>query len=77
MLDVKLKLDAESKDNYENAKKLLLETGKAVEKLTPQERQKLVQEYFECKGMLSLYYEIKRCLVGDKTYEGINVGKWI
>ena len=67
MPDIELKIGIESKDNYGKAAKLLFETDKAVENLTPQERQKLAQEYFQYKGMLSLYYEIQRYLVGDKT----------
>ena len=50
-----LKLDAEPKDNYEKAKKLLFETDKAIQKLTTQEQQKLVGEFAQYKGMYDLY----------------------
>ena len=55
MNNIELKLDAEPKDNYEKAKKLLLETYKAIQALTPQEQQKLAQEFFQYKGMHGLY----------------------
>lgn len=41
MNNIEIKLDAEPKDNYGKAKKLLLETDKAIQALTPQEQQKL------------------------------------
>ena len=34
MTDIELKIDAEPKDNYEKAKKLLLETDEAIRSLT-------------------------------------------
>ena len=49
------KLDFEPKDNYGKAKKLLLETDKAIQALTPQEQQKLAQEFFQYKGLCDLY----------------------
>lgn len=55
MNNIELKLDAEPKDNYEKAKKLLLETDKAIQALTPQEQQKLAQEFFQYKGLYDLY----------------------
>ena len=54
MNNIELKLDAEPKDNYGKAKKLLLETDKAIQALTPQEQQKLAQEFFQYKGMYGL-----------------------
>ena len=54
-----LKLDAEPKDNYEKAKKLLFETDKAIQKLTTQEQQKLVGEFAQYKGMYGLYHMLK------------------
>ena len=54
MNNIELKLDAEPKDNYEKAKKLLFETDKAIQVLTPQEQQKLAQEFFQYKGMYGL-----------------------
>lgn len=55
MNNIELKLDAEPKDNYEKAKKLLLETDKAIQVLTPQEQQKLAQEFLQYIGMYGLY----------------------
>lgn len=55
MTNIELKLDAEPKDNYGKAAKLLLETDKAVQLLTQQEQQKLAQEYLQYKGMHGLY----------------------
>ena len=55
MNNIELKLDAEPKDNYGKAKKLLLETDKAIQALTPQEQQKLAQEFLQYKGMYGLY----------------------
>lgn len=55
MNNIELKLDAEPKDNYEKAKKLLFETDKAIQVLTPQEQQKLAQEFLQYKGMYGLY----------------------
>lgn len=55
MNEIILKLDAEPKDNYEKAKKLLFETDKAIQILTTQEQQILVGEFAEYKGMYGLY----------------------
>ena len=55
MNEIILKLDAEPKDNYEKAKKMLFETDKAIQILTTQEQQKLVGEFAEYKGMYGLY----------------------
>lgn len=55
MNEIIFKLDAEPKDNYEKAKKLLFETDKAIQILTTQEQQKLVGEFAEYKGMYGLY----------------------
>lgn len=49
------KLDFEPKDNYEKAKKLLLETDKAIQALTPQEQQRLAYEFMQYKGIYGLY----------------------
>ena len=59
MTDIELKIDAEPKDNYEKAKKLLFETDKAIQKLTTQEQQKLVGEFAQYKGMYGLYHMLK------------------
>ena len=55
MNDIQFKLDVEPKDSYEKAKKLLFETDKSIQALTPQEQQKLAQEFFQYKGMYDLY----------------------
>lgn len=55
MENMEIKIDIEPKDNYEKAQKLLLETDKAIQALTPQEQQKLAQEFFQYKGMYGLY----------------------
>ena len=55
MNEIIFKLDAEPKDNYEKAKKLLFETDKAIQILTTEEQQKLVGEFAEYKGMYGLY----------------------
>lgn len=59
MSNIELKLDAEPKDNYSKAEKLLFETDKAIQALTPQEQQKLAQEFLEYKGMYGLYQMIQ------------------
>ena len=55
MNDIQFKLDVEPKDSYEKTKKLLFETDKAIQALTPQEQQKLAQEFFHYKGLYNLY----------------------
>ena len=61
MTDIELKLDAEPKDNYEKAKKLLFETDKAIQILTTQEQHKLVGEFAQYKGMYGLYQMMQQC----------------
>ncbi len=60
MTKIELKLDAEPKDNYSKAAKLLLETDNAVQLLTQQELQKLAQEYLQYKGMHGLYQMMRQ-----------------
>ncbi|MBR6513208.1 MAG: hypothetical protein IKT46_00090 [Clostridia bacterium] len=55
MTDIKWKLDGEPKNNYENAKKLLLETDKAISALTLEEQRKLAYEFAQYKGIYSLF----------------------
>lgn len=55
MENIEIKIDIEPKGNYEKAKKLLFETDKAIQALTPQEQQKLAKEFFQYKGMYGLY----------------------
>lgn len=54
MTEIKLKLDAEPRENYEKAKKLLLETDKAIQALTQQELQELTYEFLQYKGLYGL-----------------------
>ena len=54
MNNIKLKLDAEPKDNYEKAKKLLLETDKAIQALTQDQQQKLACEFAQYKRIYGL-----------------------
>ena len=55
MNEIIFKLDAEPKDNYEKAKKLLLETDKAIQELPPHQQWKLAQEFLQFKGIYGLY----------------------
>ncbi len=55
MTDFEIKVDVEPKDNYDKALKLLLETDNAIQKLTPQELSKLLQDFSKYKGMYGLY----------------------
>ena len=52
---IELKLDAEPKDNYGKAEKLLFETYNAIQELTQQEREKLISEFAKYQGMYGLY----------------------
>lgn len=54
MNNIELKLDAEPKDNYEKAKKLLLETDKAIQALPQDQQQKLACEFAQYKGIYGL-----------------------
>ena len=60
MTEIKLKLDDESTDEYENAKKLLFETADAIEKLTLQQQEKLMCEFAQYKGQYGLYLMMKQ-----------------
>ena len=55
MTDIELKIDAEPKDYYEKAKKLLLETDEAIRSLTQEEQQRLAYEFMQYKGIYGLY----------------------
>lgn len=59
MSNIELKLDAEPKDNYSKAEKLLFETDKAIQALTQQEREKLISEFAKYKGIYGLYQMLK------------------
>lgn len=54
MRKFELNIDAEPKDNYEKAKKLLLETDKAIQLLSPYEQQKLAYEFMQYKAIYGL-----------------------
>lgn len=54
MTDIELKVDAEPKDNYEKAKKLLLETDEAIRSLTQEEQHRLAYEFMQYKGIYGL-----------------------
>lgn len=54
MTDIELKIDAEPKDYYEKAKKLLLETDKAICSLTQEEQHRLAYEFMQYKGIYGL-----------------------
>ncbi len=56
MKNFEIKADIEPKDNYEKAQKLLLETDDAIQKLTPQELQKLADEFFVYKVLMRKYF---------------------
>ena len=60
MNNIELKLDAEPKDNYGKAEKLLFETYNAIQALTQQEREKLISEFAQYKGMYGLYRMIQQ-----------------
>lgn len=59
MENMEIKIDIEPKDNYDKAKKLLLDTDKAIQALTSQEQQKLAQEFLRYRGMYGLYQMIQ------------------
>ena len=48
-MEFEIKADFEPKEEYQNALKLLLETDNAIQKLTPQEQQKLALEFSKYK----------------------------
>lgn len=60
MNNIEFKVDVEPKDDYGKAKKLLYETDVAIGKLTPQDRDNLLTEYLQSKGMFGLFQEIRR-----------------
>ena len=60
MDNIEFKLDAEPRDEYDKAIKLLFETDRAIQALTMQERNQLVQEFLKYKGMSHLYQEVQK-----------------
>ncbi len=55
MKEIEIKVDAEPKNDYEKAKKLLFETDKAIMKLTYEEQRKLAYEFAQYKGICNLF----------------------
>ena len=55
-----LKLDVEPQNRYEKAMKALLEAEQAFQVLSTWEKERLVQEYMEMRGMHELYKIIKQ-----------------
>ena len=55
MNDITLKLDAEPKNDYEKAKKLLLETDRAIRALPQDQQQQLAYEFAQYKAIYGLF----------------------
>lgn len=51
MNNIELKLDVDPKDKYQKAWKALVEADAAICALTPQEQQRLAEDYCRAKGM--------------------------
>ena len=62
MMDFEIEADVDPKDNYDKALKLLIETDNAIQKLTPQELSKLLQDFSKYKGMYGLYQMMQQKL---------------
>ena len=60
MNNYQFKLDVEPQNRYEKAMKALLEAGQAFQVLSTWEKERLVQEYMEMRGMHELYKIIKQ-----------------
>ena len=60
MNNIEFKVDIEPKDYYGKAKKLLYETDVAIEKLTQNDRDKLLAEFLQFKGWDGLLQEIRK-----------------
>lgn len=60
MNNYKFKLDVEPQNRYEKAMKALLEAERAFQALSIWEKESLVQEYMEMRGMHELYKIIKQ-----------------
>lgn len=58
MTEIELKLDVDPKNDYEKAKKLLLETDKAIQKLTLYEQQQLAYEFMQYKAIYGLFQKM-------------------
>lgn len=55
MTEIELKLDAEPKNDYEKAKKLLFETDRAIRALPQDQQQQLAYEFAQYKGIYNLF----------------------
>lgn len=51
MNDYKITLDVEPESKYQKAWKALVEADNAISVLTPQEQQRLAEDYCKAKGM--------------------------
>lgn len=60
MNNYQFKLDVEPQNRYEKAMKALLEAEQAFQVLSAWEKERLVQEYMEMRGMHELYKIIKQ-----------------
>ena len=60
MNNYQVKLDVEPQNRYEKAMKALLEAEQAFQVLSAWEKERLVQEYMEMRGMHELYKIIKQ-----------------
>ena len=60
MNNIEFRVDVEPKDDYGKAKKLLYETDVAIEKLTQNDRDKLLAEFLQFKGWYGLLQEIRK-----------------
>ena len=55
MTEIEFKLDAEPKNDYEKAKKLLLEADRAIRALPQDQQQQLAYEFAQYKGIYGLF----------------------
>ena len=60
MNNYQFKLDVEPQNRYEKEMKALLEAEQAFQVLSTWEKERLVQEYMEMRGMHELYKIIKQ-----------------
>ena len=60
MNNYQFKLDVEPQNRYEKAMKALLEAEQAFQVLSAWEKERLVQEYMDMRGMHELYKIIKQ-----------------
>lgn len=60
MNNYQFKLDVEPQNRYEKAMKALLEAEQSFQALSTWEKERLVQEYMEIRGIHELYQIIKQ-----------------